>query len=44
MPFTELPFRIQGLRVNRREAPRYAVVAGVGLVAILLIGCGGDEE
>jgi len=44
MPFTELPFRIQGLKMNRREVLRYAVVAGVGLVAIPLIGCGKDEE
>jgi len=44
MPSNDYPYRIQGLRVNRREALRYAVVAGVGLVAIPLIGCGKDEE
>ena len=44
MPSTDYPYRIQGLRVNRREVLRYAFVAGVGLVAIPLIGCGEDEE
>jgi pimeloyl-ACP methyl ester carboxylesterase len=37
-------YRIQGLRVNRREVLRYGFVAGVGLVAIPLIGCGESEE
>jgi pimeloyl-ACP methyl ester carboxylesterase len=44
MPSTDHPYRIQGLRMNRREVLRYAFVAGVGLVAIPLIGCGKDEE
>jgi pimeloyl-ACP methyl ester carboxylesterase len=44
MPSPDYPYRIQGLRVNRREVLRYAFVAGVGLVAIPLIGCGKDEE
>jgi hypothetical protein len=43
VPSTDLPHRIQGLRVNRREVLRYAVIAGVGLVAIPLIGCGKTE-
>jgi len=43
MPSPDYPYRIQGLRVNRREVLRYAFVAGVGLVAIPLIGCGKDE-
>jgi hypothetical protein len=44
MPSPDYPYRIQGQRVNRREVLRYAFVAGVGLVAIPLIGCGKDEE
>ena len=44
MPSTDHPYRIQGLKINRREVLRYAVVAGVGLVAIPSIGCGKDEE
>jgi pimeloyl-ACP methyl ester carboxylesterase len=44
MPSPDYPYRIQGLRVNRREVLRYAFVAGVGLVAIPLIGCGESEE
>jgi hypothetical protein len=44
MPSTDHPYRIQTMRVSRREALRYAVVGGVGPVAIPLIGCGGDEE
>jgi hypothetical protein len=32
------------LRLGRREVLRYAVVAGAGLVAIPLIGCGGADE
>ena len=44
MPSTDHPYRIQGLKMNRREVLRYAVVAGVGLVAIPLIGCGESEE
>ncbi len=44
MPSTDYLYRIQTMRVSRREALRYAVVAGVGLVAIPLIGCGEDEE
>jgi hypothetical protein len=43
MSSTDLAHRIQKRRVNRREVLRYAVVAGVGLVAIPLIGSGGDE-
>jgi pimeloyl-ACP methyl ester carboxylesterase len=44
MPSTDHPYRIQTMRVSRREALRYAVVAGVGLVAIPLTGCGESEE
>jgi len=44
MPSPDYPYRIQELRVNRRELLRYAFVAGVGLVEIPLIGCGKDEE
>ena len=44
MPSNDYPYRIQGLRVNRRDVLRYAVIAGVGLVAIPLVGCGGDEK
>jgi pimeloyl-ACP methyl ester carboxylesterase len=44
MPSTDRPYRIQGLRLSRREVLWYAVIAGVGLVAIPLVGCGGDEE
>jgi len=44
MPSTDHPYRIQGLKMNRREVLRYAVVAGVGLVAIPLVDCGKDEE
>ncbi len=41
MPSTDLPY--QGLRMNRREVLRLAAAAGVGLVAIPLIGCGDDK-
>jgi len=44
MPSNDYPYRIQGLRVNRRDVLRYAVIAGVGLVAIPLTGCGESEE
>lgn len=44
MPSPDHLYRIQGPRVSRREVLRYAFVAGVGLVAIPLIGCGKDEE
>jgi pimeloyl-ACP methyl ester carboxylesterase len=44
VPSADHTYRIRGLRVNRREVLRYAVVAGVGLVAIPLIGCGGEDE
>jgi hypothetical protein len=32
------------MRVGRCEVLRCAVLVGVALVAIPLIGCGGDEE
>ena len=44
MPSTDYAYRIQRLRINRRELLRHAVVAGVGLVAIPLIGCGGEDD
>jgi pimeloyl-ACP methyl ester carboxylesterase len=44
MPSTDYLYRIQGLRISRREVLRYAFFAGVGLVAIPLIGCGGEEK
>jgi len=44
MPSTDYLYRIQTMRVSRREALRYAVIAGVGLVAIPLTGCGESEE
>ena len=44
MPSTDYLYRIQTMRVSRREALRYAVVASVGLVAIPLTGCGESEE
>jgi pimeloyl-ACP methyl ester carboxylesterase len=44
MQSADLPYRVQGLRIDRRELLKYAVVAGVGLVAIPLIGCSEKEE
>jgi pimeloyl-ACP methyl ester carboxylesterase len=43
MPSTDSLYRIQGLKMTRRQVLRYAFVAGVGLVAIPLIGCGEEE-
>ncbi len=44
MPSSKTPFWTRDVRVNRREVLRHAVLAGAGLLAIPLVGCGGDEK
>ena len=44
MPSSDSSYRLQTVRMTRRDVLRVAVVAGGGLAGILLIGCGGEEE
>jgi hypothetical protein len=44
MPSKDRLYRVQTVRVNRREVLQLAVLASTGLAGIPLFGCGGEEE
>jgi len=44
MPSRDRPYRVQTVRMNRREVLHLAVLASTGLAGVLLFDCGGEEE
>lgn len=44
MPFSHSLYRVQTVRVSRREVLRLAGATGAGLAGMLLVGCGDEEE
>lgn len=44
MRSSDMPYWTRDVRLNRRQVLRYAVVAGAGLLAMPLVGCGDGEK